>query len=232
MFLSARFGSRFLGSSLWSLCGVSSIRISAETNTYLSLGSAAPLGLDMPHPLLDTAPPEAPIYERIGKIASEWAWVELLLAEMLARFCQADPGAMYVVTQSVSGSTMTDWLRTLTQIKVKDLTSCKAILDLLTEIDDARTERNTVVHGVWKAHQEPGFGWVQTMRWDRSEVVKTELWSLSDLDEVIEHIERIQLMLGNLASKWASSACKSEVAPARRLLSTRIVHRCSRPRAP
>jgi hypothetical protein len=117
------------------------------------------------------------ILQRIGKIASEWAWVEMLLGEMLAHFCHADPGSMYVITHNVSVATQTDWLRTLAEIQVKDETTKKVILDLLNEVDGARTERNTIVHGVWRAHSEAGFGFVQTFRWDRQEVVRDELWS-------------------------------------------------------
>jgi hypothetical protein len=155
----------------------------------------------MPDPLFQAVPPEPAIYERVGRIAAEWSWVEMLLGETLSHFCHADPGSMYVITQNVSAATVTDWLRTLVQIKVKEDTSAKIILDLLTEIDAARAERNTVVHGVWRAHEEPGFGWVQTFRWERSEVVKNELWSLADLDAVAEDLMRLQLMLGNLGIK-------------------------------
>lgn len=155
----------------------------------------------MPDSILGVTPPESTIYERIGKIASEWAWVEMLLGEALAHFCHADPGSMYVITHNVSVATQTDWLRTLTEIQVKDATTKKVILDLLGEVDDARTERNTIVHGTWRAHHEPGFAWVQTFKWDRAEVVRDELWSLGDLDAAAQNIASLQLMLANLGVK-------------------------------
>ncbi len=155
----------------------------------------------MPSPVLDQKPPEPAILERIGKVASEWAWVELLLAEMLAHFCRADHGSMYVITQNVSSATINGWLRILTEIHVKDMAAKETILAMLKEIDDAREERNLIVHGVWKTHDTPGFAWVQTMRWERSEVFKTELWSVPDLDAAIENIVGCQTMLGNLGLK-------------------------------
>ena len=155
----------------------------------------------MPHEILGAPAPCQEIYQRIGKIAAEWSWIEKLLAEMVAHFCVAEPGAMYVITNTVSGATMTDWLRTLTKIKVKDALSEKTITDLLAEIDTVRAERNAYVHGLWVAHGEAGFATVQTFNWDRREVVQTALCSTADLDGVIEHIATLQLMLGNLGIK-------------------------------
>lgn len=136
--------------------------------------------------------------QRIGRIAVEWSWIEMLLGEMLAHFCKADHGSMYVITQSVSGSTITDWLRTLAQIKIKEDAGRKVIMDLLAEVDAARSERNTYVHGVWNGHEEPSLATVQTFKWDRAEVVQTSVCSVADLDDVISHLETVQLMLGNL----------------------------------
>ena len=152
----------------------------------------------MPIPILGATAPESAILQRIGKIASEWAWVEMLLGEMLAHFCRADPGSMYVITHNVSVATQTDWLRTLAEIHVKDVATKKVILDLLKEVNDTRAERNTIVHGVWRAHTELGFGFVQTFRWERQEVVRDELWSAADLDATAEHIASLQTMLTNL----------------------------------
>ena len=79
----------------------------------------------MPNPMFQATAPEAAIYERVGRIACEWSWVEMLLGETLSHFCDADPGSMYVISHNVSAATITDWLRTLIQIKVKEDTSKK-----------------------------------------------------------------------------------------------------------
>lgn len=152
----------------------------------------------MPDPIFAVTPPDKEIYERIGMVASEWSWVESLLGEFLSNLCRADPGAMYVITQSVSTATITDWLKTLIQIKFEDDNSRKVVLDLLNEIDTTRGERNTVVHGLWRGHGTPGFAWVRTARWDRSEVVKEELWSNADLDDLVVDIQQKALDLGKI----------------------------------
>jgi hypothetical protein len=67
----------------------------------------------MPDPIFRVKEPDPEIYQRVGKVAAEWAWVEMLLGEMLAHFCHADHGSMYVITQNVAIATVTGWLRTL-----------------------------------------------------------------------------------------------------------------------
>lgn len=145
-------------------------------------------------------PPSPEILQRIGTVASEFSWIELLTAEMLSHFLSADSGSMKVLTQSVSNSTITDWIRVLVSMKVhpNDPDGAKIVTDLLQEVDDIRAERNTVVHGMWTAGIEPGIGNVQTMKWERSEVIKTEVWSITDLDDLILAIHALQHRLGSL----------------------------------
>ena len=155
----------------------------------------------MPDPILDAKPLDPAIYERIGRVASEWAYIEMLLAEMLAHFCSADSGSMYVITQNVSAATITDWLRTLLDIKPALAGSRDIVRKLLADIDTARKERNDIVHGVWTAHDDPAFGWLRTTRWDRKEVSQVALWSLGDIDDAIAHQHSLQLGLANLGIK-------------------------------
>jgi len=152
----------------------------------------------MPHAMLNAPAPDKEIYARIGMVASEWSYVELLLDEMLSHYCQADPGSMYVITRTVANASIIGWLRTLLEIKVKDLNTRDVITDLLNDIDAAREERNVIVHGNWTAHPDPGFGWVQTFNWERAEVVRNTLCSVADLDAQIAELQRLQGELGTL----------------------------------
>jgi len=155
----------------------------------------------MPHTIMGTPEPASDIYARIGQVAAEWSWLEKLLAEMLSYFCHADPGAMYVISQSASSANVLKWLRQLVELQVHEPATVKILINLLDEIDAIREERNTVAHGLWRAHEEPGFAWVHTLRWGRSEVARDEHWSLADLDALIEDIRRMQLAVGNLGLK-------------------------------
>lgn len=151
----------------------------------------------MPHKILGAPEPGPEILERIGRVASEWAWVESLLNECLAHFLGADHGSMYVLTYNVSNATVSGWLRTLTDIRAAPQIHT-ALIQLLDDIDATRAERNVVVHGQWWAHDEPGYALATTLRMDRKEVVRSELWSVDDLDALIDHIRTLQLALGNL----------------------------------
>lgn len=155
----------------------------------------------MASPILGVVDPDPEIYQRIGKVSAEWGWIEMLLSEMLAHFCSAQPGAMYVITQNVSSASIIGWLRTLTHIQVKNADTLVVILDLLNEVDEVRADRNTIVHGTWRAADDPGFAWCQTFNWERKKVARSELWSLADLDAVISDLQRAQIMLANLGVK-------------------------------
>jgi hypothetical protein len=153
----------------------------------------------MPNPILDAKPVSTEILALIGSVSTEWAWIEMLLAEMLAHFCSADHGSMYVITQSVSAASLTNWLRTLCQIRVNDADKISTLLKLLDDVDDVRAQRNTIIHGTWTGHEgQPGHAYVTTMKWERSEVAKTELWSSTDILDVIHDLQLLQLKLGNL----------------------------------
>ena len=152
----------------------------------------------MPDPFLDSEPVSSEIHQRIGAVSAEWSWVEILLGEMLSFFVKADPGAMYVITNDVNGKTLVSWLRTLSDIKAKDADTLKVFKDLLNEVDDLRATRNTIVHGAWQGHGDPSVASVNTFRWSRSDVSRTEVWSVHDLDEFIGDITAAQRRLGAL----------------------------------
>ena len=69
---------------------------------------------------------EPDFLERLGRIVTQWAFVEATESEMISHLLDADPGGMYVMTQSVSGKTLTDWIRTLVPIRLSHptVTTC------------------------------------------------------------------------------------------------------------
>ena len=92
---------------------------------------------------------EPEFLERLGRIVTQWALIEATEGEIVSQLLDADPGGMYVMTQSVSGQTLTNWIRTLVPIRLTHPGSQKRINILLTEIDEARAERNALAHGLW-----------------------------------------------------------------------------------
>jgi hypothetical protein len=58
------------------------------------------------------------LLEGIGIIVQRWAYVEALEGEFLAYLVGASDNNLYVITQTVSGKSLTSWLRTLCDIKL------------------------------------------------------------------------------------------------------------------
>jgi hypothetical protein len=135
----------------------------------------------------------------LGMIVSQWAYVEAYEGEFLSFLTDADPGAMYTITQSVSGATLTDWLRVLSQVRFSNSNMVDNLSKLFTKIDETRADRNAFVHGLWKAGPENGTAIVQTIRWDRREVIRQELVTVADLNEIIERILEVIAELQMLA---------------------------------
>lgn len=134
---------------------------------------------------------DPPLLQALGKIVYHWAYVEMLEGAFLAHLLNADQGLTHVVTQNVSGATLTDWLRTLVQIRFKDDETRARISDLLSRIDTARGERNAFVHGLWTQGDDRSLAEVTTIKWDRAEVMRHEVVSANDLDGFVEEIGEI-----------------------------------------
>jgi len=129
-------------------------------------------------------PPASPLLAVLGLIVSRWAYIDFLMGEFLGFLLQANPALMYVITGNVSASTISDWIRTLLAIRYMPNEPPEDIMSLLNIIDELRAERNTVVHGLWERGNVPGTALVQTVRWERAEVLKTELTTKGDLKEL------------------------------------------------
>jgi len=126
---------------------------------------------------------DEPLLTALGRLVYTWAFVEAMEGEFLAFLLNAHQGLAHVITQKVSGSTITDWLRTLASIRF-EAPDVQRIGALMARIDEVRGDRNAYVHGLWAPGPVEGTALVTTIRWDRAEVMKRELATLNDLEEV------------------------------------------------
>lgn len=131
------------------------------------------------------------LLECLGRIVYQWAFVEAVEGMMLAFLIQANSELSQVVTASVSGSTMTGWIRTLVPVRFTDATTQENILDLLNRLDEARAERNALVHGMWTPGNVPHTAFVSSIRWDRREVMVNRVIGVDDLNSLAEAIGEI-----------------------------------------
>ncbi len=131
------------------------------------------------------------LYDRLGQVTVHWTQVEMILGEFLSFLVQGNPGLLYVITQNVAGSTITDWCRVLCEMRIEPDGWRKELKELFVELDDARKQRNVYIHGLWKKGPEPATALVRTVRWERREVLKDELVTVGDLESLLERTNEL-----------------------------------------
>lgn len=133
---------------------------------------------------------EAELLQKLGKLVTSWALVDQYMAHLFIGMVEGEPGSLYVVTENVSCNTISDWIGTLLDARSIDPPGyADKIREAIQEACDLRGQRNALVHGLWSTgHAEPGSVMVQTIRLERAEVVKGELVTGADLDELIDRI--------------------------------------------
>lgn len=157
-----------------------------RTTAFSKAGSSLGGDLGMSEPRDSGLPPL--FKQLLGSIVESWAYVDGAVNEMLALLMRADPGSVYVVTQNVSSSSVSTWVRTLLETMAAT-DGRNALLELLSEIDALRGERNAVVHGLWMVDGDPDSAILQTIKWDRREVVRHELMTCADLEDLWSRIK-------------------------------------------
>lgn len=141
------------------------------------------------------------LVEGLGLVVSRWAYVEWIEGDFLAYLLGADPGRSHVVSKNVSGASVTDWLRTLTPFQFTHPETQAFLASLFDRIDKARSERNTLVHGLWSAGPEPKTANVMTVKLERVELMRTELVALDDLQSLLAEITDIYRELAAFGDK-------------------------------
>lgn len=132
-----------------------------------------------------------PILERLGGMVVDWSQCEAYVGEILARLLMADPGLMYVVTERVATSTQMEWIRTIVTLRMAEGDTRSNILSLLDDINAVRTDRNVYMHGLWNAGSQPGTAQVQTIKFERRELLKSELVTVAELDEFSAEVRHV-----------------------------------------
>ena len=139
------------------------------------------------------------LMEALGNLVSGWSFVEAMLNEFLAFLLGADKGYAYILTQSVSNSTVTDWIKTGVTLRDFGDHASNEITMLLQRIEGVRAERNALVHGTWNEGPEPNTAMVQTVRLERRDIIVRQLVTVPDLHELINEIEGITSDLAAIA---------------------------------
>jgi hypothetical protein len=116
--------------------------------------------------------------------------LEKLISLLLGTLLLADQAALSVVINTVSISTQCKWIRTLLSVRESEAELSKPVLDLIHRVEDIRQERNEFVHGLWdKSGCERETCLVTTNNLDRTEMIRTRLVTVHDLDDLSNEIE-------------------------------------------
>jgi len=137
-----------------------------------------------------------------ARVIIAWSYVEQLQGQLLSFLLDAEAGRVFVISQNVSASTVTAWIRVLLQIPAVQKIGMGDLSELLEEIDDARDERNALAHGLWHPASSPEEAVVQTVRWSRTEVIKDTFVTIGDLGDLLRRIEDIVRKLHALAGQF------------------------------
>lgn len=140
----------------------------------------------------DEHPIDQELLWRLGQIITMWSALENWLAMLLGTLMGADLSASSMITNSVSISLQIKCIRGILSVHANKEPGAgiDQILDLLDRADELRLERNELAHGIWHS-SDPNSktALVHTVSLDRSEIIRDRLVTVSDLDELIVHIE-------------------------------------------
>lgn len=138
------------------------------------------------------------LLQKLGEVVTEWAIVDEFTGRLLSGLVGANSTSMLIVTQNVSANSQTTWCRTLLSDLLKDNHGRETALNLLSEIDELRAERNGLVHGLWSGGEIEGTAVVQTYRLDRPDIIVSQLLTAAELEELITRIVEARTHLARL----------------------------------
>jgi hypothetical protein len=130
------------------------------------------------------------LLQRFALVIIQWSQVEAHFNEILAWLLEADSGFLNLVTQNTSGATQIGWMRTLFDGRFKDGPFKTKAAALLDDIDTLRIERNGLAHGIWSPGPEMDTALVQTLKLERTEIIRDELVTLADLNDLSAELRR------------------------------------------
>lgn len=124
-------------------------------------------------------------YECIGRIVTRWAYIDMTVGDILIALIGANDGIALIVTQGVSASTVTGWLRTMAEPRIASESLRRQLIDALDRIDLLRGQRNAYVHGLWDVGPEDDTATLRTIKWERREIVRDELVTIEDAKDFL-----------------------------------------------
>jgi hypothetical protein len=146
---------------------------------------------------------EPELLELLGSFIVKWSFVEVCVSDLFVLLTRGDPGCMLVVTGTTSADTITKWIRALIESHKKtphDLVN--EINEALSEVDRIRSERNTLVHGLWVTTGPENSVIVSTANLGRNEVIRELVVTAADIrvliDDTLEVAGKLRALVKNI----------------------------------
>jgi hypothetical protein len=134
---------------------------------------------------------DSELRERLGQIVIRWASAEVWISALLATIAKADPGAMLLITNNVSASSQSRWIKGLMALHPHEIKHTAQVRSLLQQADELRGKRNALIHGLWDTTDcEPKTAIVQTINLERSKPIQSHLVTVKILDELVSQIDK------------------------------------------
>jgi hypothetical protein len=122
----------------------------------------------------------------LGQIVYRWSSLEYWISLLLTTLVRADPGAMMIVTGNVAISAQSKWIRGLLSGREREAGHAARVIALMDRADELRSERNEFAHGIWDTTGcEPKTAAIQTVNLERTEVIRTRLVTVADLNDLV-----------------------------------------------
>jgi hypothetical protein len=129
------------------------------------------------------------LIKRLGQIAINWAVIEEWLGHMLGTLIDADLGGASVLTNEMGAAAVIRALKNCIAIYEAKDPELKVVRELVEEADELRAERNIYIHGLWEPGKEPQTALVQTTGWQRPEIIRSRLVTITDLDQLLAEFD-------------------------------------------
>ena len=143
----------------------------------------------------------------IGKIMASWSLLEFLLTRVLANLIGIDIKECRIITRSISADVKLKKIKQFALFKGINKTELDELNMLITKIDNAKTNRNLIAHGIWVQDENNVYHLVK-YSYNHAEKPSAIKMQTSNLKDIHEEIVSSLAGLGGWLDKRAASMSK------------------------
>ncbi len=150
----------------------------------------------------------------VGRVVIHFAYLESFVDKLTGQLIGASPSLFQFVAQDVSNASKLGWIRQLLKQMFVGQVGHAHMIEMLDRIDDARRQRNSLMHGLWREGSEGNVALVQTIRTDRAIPIQHEVITVADLADLLKDILTLTCELEAFCSTLAELGIPEKIANA------------------